>query len=115
PACRAGALDDFRQACHPGRLAAVCAAVTRSPPMTAKDIPSWRLALILAALSMFGPFTIDTIFPAFGVIERDFGISAVAMQQTISVYLVAYALASVFHGPLSDAYGRKPVILVGVG
>ncbi len=63
---------------------------------------------------MFGPFAIDAIFPAFPAIEGEFAVSAVAMQQTISVYLIAYALMSVFHGPLSDAAGRKPVILWGV-
>jgi MFS transporter, DHA1 family, multidrug resistance protein len=73
-----------------------------------------RLALLLGGLAMFGPFAIDTIFPAFPAIEREFAVSAVAMQQSISVYLVAYALMSVFHGPISDARGRKPVILWGV-
>lgn len=63
---------------------------------------------------MFGPFAIDTIFPAFPEIEGEFAVSAAAMQQTISIYLAAYALMSVFHGPLSDARGRKPVILGGV-
>jgi MFS transporter, DHA1 family, multidrug resistance protein len=77
-------------------------------------VPRVRLALLLGGLAMFGPFAIDTIFPAFPAIERDFSIGEVAMQQSISVYLVAYALMSVFHGPLSDARGRKPVILWGV-
>jgi DHA1 family bicyclomycin/chloramphenicol resistance-like MFS transporter len=73
-----------------------------------------RLAPLLAALAMFGPFSIDTIFPAFPAIARELGASPVAMQQTISVYMVAYALMSLFHGPLSDALGRRRVILVGV-
>jgi DHA1 family bicyclomycin/chloramphenicol resistance-like MFS transporter len=73
-----------------------------------------RLALMLGGLAMFGPFAIDTMFPAFPAIGRDFEVSALAMQQTISAYLVAYALMSVFHGPVSDARGRKPVILFGV-
>lgn len=83
-------------------------------PHTRPQVPQLRLALILGGLAMFGPFTIDSIFPAFGVIQRDFAITAAAMQQSISVYLFAYALASVIHGPLSDAYGRKPVLLVGI-
>jgi DHA1 family bicyclomycin/chloramphenicol resistance-like MFS transporter len=83
--------------------------------MTARPTVSRvRLALLLGGLAMFGPFAIDTMFPAFPAIESDFAVSAVAMQQTISVYLVAYALMSLFHGPLSDALGRKPVILCGV-
>jgi len=73
-----------------------------------------RLAPLLAALAMFGPFSIDTIFPAFPAIARDLDASPIAMQQTISVYMIAYALMSLFHGPLSDALGRRRVILTGV-
>jgi DHA1 family bicyclomycin/chloramphenicol resistance-like MFS transporter len=73
-----------------------------------------RLAPLLAALAMFGPFSIDTIFPAFPAISRELGASTIAMQQTISVYMIAYAMMSLFHGPLSDALGRRRVILAGV-
>jgi DHA1 family bicyclomycin/chloramphenicol resistance-like MFS transporter len=71
------------------------------------------LALLIAGLSMVGPFTIDTMFPAFPDMQREFGVDAVAMQQTISVYLLAFAAMSLFHGPISDAVGRKPVIVLG--
>ena len=73
-----------------------------------------RLALVLGGLAMFGPFSIDTIFPAFPRIAADLGASDVAMQQTISVYLLAYAAMSLVHGPLSDALGRRGVILAGL-
>ena len=73
-----------------------------------------RLALLLGGLAMFGPFSIDTIFPGFPQIGADLGADPFRMQQTISVYLVAYALMSVVHGPLSDALGRRPVILGGL-
>ena len=73
-----------------------------------------RLALLLGGLAMFGPFSIDTIFPAFPEIGEQLGANALAMQQTISVYLIAYALMSVVHGPLSDAIGRRKVILGGL-
>jgi MFS transporter, DHA1 family, multidrug resistance protein len=69
---------------------------------------------MLAALAMFGPFSIDTIFPAFPAIARELGATPIAMQQTISVYMIAYALMSLFHGPLSDSLGRRRVILAGV-
>ncbi len=72
------------------------------------------LAPLLAGLSMFGPFSIDTIFPAFPAIAVQLHASPVAMQQTISAYLVPYALMSLLHGPLSDALGRRRVILGGV-
>ena len=76
--------------------------------------PRRGLVLILAALSMIGPFTVDTIFPAFPAIEADFATDPVAMQQTISVYLLTLGVMSLLHGPLSDAMGRKPVIVVGL-
>jgi MFS transporter, DHA1 family, multidrug resistance protein len=69
--------------------------------------------LVLAALTMVGPFTIDAIFPAFEVMTHELAVDKVAMQQTVSVYLVAFAVASLFHGSLSDALGRRPVIVTG--
>ena len=77
-------------------------------------VPRTRLLILLASLSMIGPFAIDTVFPAFPAMGEDLGVGKLAMQQTLSTYLVAYAAMSLFHGPLSDAYGRKRVILAGV-
>ena len=79
------------------------------PPM-----PYLQLAALLAALATVGPFSIDTMFPAFPQIGEQFAVDKVAMQQTISAYLFAYALMSLVHGPLSDAVGRKRVILGGL-
>ncbi|MBP6596187.1 MAG: multidrug effflux MFS transporter [Arenimonas sp.] len=78
------------------------------------NISRARLAFILGGLAMFGPFSIDTVFPAFPVMARDLGVGKVAMQQTISVYLIGYAAMSLFHGPISDAIGRKKVLLAGI-
>jgi DHA1 family bicyclomycin/chloramphenicol resistance-like MFS transporter len=77
-------------------------------------LPFRRLALLLGGLAMFGPFAIDTMFPAFPAMGAQLGADKLAMQQTISVYLAAYALASLLHGPLSDALGRRRVILGGL-
>lgn len=71
--------------------------------------------LIIAGLSMLGPFTVDTIFPGFAAIQRDFGVGPEATQQLVSAYLLAFAAMSAFHGPLSDALGRRPVIMGGLG
>src|SRR6188472_530606 len=69
---------------------------------------------LLAALAMFGPFTIDSFFPAFAEVANDLHANAWQMQQTISAYLLGYALMSFVHGPTSDAHGRRIVILFGV-
>jgi DHA1 family bicyclomycin/chloramphenicol resistance-like MFS transporter len=79
-------------------------------------VPSrFALAGLLAALAMFGPFCIDAIFPAFPAIATQFQATPVAMQQTISVYIGAYAVLSLLLGAMSDAWGRRIVILGGVG
>lgn len=75
------------------------------------NLTARRLAPLLAALAMIGPFSIDTFFPAFRVMETHFAVTPAAMQQTISVYLAVYAVMALFHGPLSDAYGRRRVII----
>lgn len=72
------------------------------------------LIAIIASLSMIGPFAIDTFFPAFPAIGKEFGASPFQLQQTLSLYLVAYAVMSLWHGGLSDALGRKPVIVVSL-
>jgi DHA1 family bicyclomycin/chloramphenicol resistance-like MFS transporter len=63
---------------------------------------------------MLGPFSIDTPFPAFPEMERDLDVTSDQMQLVVSAYLVAFAVMSPFHGPLSDALGRRPVIIGGV-
>lgn len=73
-----------------------------------------RLAALLAALAMLGSFCIDAIFPAFPAIATEFHASALAIQQTISVYLAAYAALSLVLGAFSDAWGRRRVIVGGV-
>ena len=72
------------------------------------------LPWLLAALSMIGPFSIDAVFPAFPLIGARFAIDNTALQQLISVYLITYASMSLFHGAISDAIGRKPVIATGM-
>ena len=74
----------------------------------------WTLALLLACLGMLGPFAIDTYLPAFSGIAATLGATPVQMQQTLSSYLLGFALMNLFHGALSDSLGRKPVVLAGV-
>ena len=72
------------------------------------------LPWLLAALSMIGPFSIDAVFPAFPLVGARFQVDDTALQQLISVYLVTYAAMSLFHGAISDAIGRKPVMVTGL-
>ena len=76
--------------------------------------PSWALAVLLACLGMLGPFSIDTYLPAFTGIAKAIGATPVEMQQTLSAYLFGFALMNLFHGSLSDSFGRRPVVLCGL-
>ncbi len=76
--------------------------------------PRWTLAVLLAVLGMLGPFSIDTYIPAFGAIAKSLSATPVQMQQTLSAYLFGYAFMNLFHGALSDSFGRRPVILWGL-
>jgi len=77
--------------------------------------PRWKLAVLLATLGMIGPFSIDTYLPAFSGIAESIGASPVEMQQTLSAYLFGFAFMNLFHGALSDSFGRRPVVLTGIG
>lgn len=82
--------------------------------MTARanaPLRSWLLAALLASLSMLAPFAIDAYLPAFPAIAREFAVSPIAVQQTLSSYLFAYAFMMLWHGALSDALGRRPNVL----
>ena len=76
--------------------------------------PRWALAVLLACLGMLGPFSIDTYLPAFTGIADAIGATPVEMQQTLSAYLFGFAVMNLFHGALSDSFGRRPVVLCGL-
>ncbi|MBQ0958178.1 multidrug effflux MFS transporter [Ideonella sp. 4Y11] len=76
--------------------------------------PRWLLAALLAGLGMLGPFSIDTYLPAFTGIAQSLGATPVQMQQTLSAYLLGFALMNLFHGALADSFGRRPVVLAGL-
>lgn len=77
--------------------------------------PRWSLAALLACLGMLGPFSIDTYLPAFTGIARSLDATPLQMQQTLSSYLFGFAVMNLFHGALADSFGRRPVVLWGVG
>jgi len=77
-------------------------------------LPQWAFAVLLAVLGMLGPFSIDTYLPAFAGIAASLGATPLQMQQTLSAYLFGFAFMALFHGAISDSFGRRPVVLWGL-
>lgn len=61
-------------------------------------------------MTMIGPFTIDSYLPSFPDIEAEFNISRALLSQSLSSYLLAFAIATLILGPLADRLGRRQVI-----
>ncbi|PPD12447.1 multidrug effflux MFS transporter [Methylophilus sp.] len=72
------------------------------------------LVLVLAALAALAPFAIDTYLPAFHVMAAEFGTDELAIQQSLTFYLLPYAVMTLCHGAISDAIGRITTIKWGL-
>ena len=79
------------------------------PPVTRK------LVIVLGTLSAFGPLSIDLYLPGLPSLADDLGASASAAQLTLTACLIGLAVGQLVIGPLSDAYGRRDPLLLGVG
>ena len=64
---------------------------------------------------MLGPFSIDTYLPAFPAIGANLNATPIQVQQTLTAYMVMFAFMILWHGSISDALGRRKVILAGLG
>lgn len=79
-----------------------------------RGAPTLAVTLLLASLSMISPLSIDTFLPSFPAIAAEYDISSWQVQQIITAYLLPFAAFSLVHGPLSDALGRRQVVIGGL-
>jgi MFS transporter, DHA1 family, multidrug resistance protein len=70
--------------------------------------------VLLGAQSMVSSLAVDMSLPALPTLAAAFGTSAARAQLTIGLYLLGYALGQLFYGPLSDRFGRRPMLLIGM-
>lgn len=70
--------------------------------------------MLLAATSALGPAAMQILLPALPVIKDTFQVSNDVAQLTLSLSMFAIALGTLVYGPLSDKYGRKPIMLIGL-
>lgn len=68
----------------------------------------------LGGLSVLGFLATDMYLPAFAAIQQDLNTSAASVSASLSLFLAGFALGQLFWGPLSDRYGRKPILLAGL-
>jgi DHA1 family bicyclomycin/chloramphenicol resistance-like MFS transporter len=75
---------------------------------------TFGLTLLLAMLTALGPLSMDMYLPSLPDIAHVLGAPVVRTQLTISSYLIGFAVGQMIYGPLSDRYGRRPVLLAAV-
>ncbi len=68
----------------------------------------------LAGLSVLGFLATDMYLPAFSAIQQDLQTSPAIVSATLSLFLAGFAVAQLVWGPLSDRYGRRPILLCGL-
>ena len=73
-----------------------------------------RLALLLAAFSALGPFTVDMYLSSLPDIMDDFGTTASMVQASLTASLLGLGLGQMIMGPVSDSYGRRSPLLIAM-
>jgi DHA1 family bicyclomycin/chloramphenicol resistance-like MFS transporter len=83
-------------------------------PAPALRIPERRPpVLALIAISALSPFAINSVVPSIPAIGAAFGAEYGRVQLVLSAFLASIAISQIFIGPISDRFGRRPVLLVG--
>lgn len=77
------------------------------------DTRSAAMTFLLAAMTAIGPATMDIYLASLPHIGTALDASVLQVQLTLSLYLVGFAIGQIFYGPLSDALGRRPLLLAG--
>jgi DHA1 family bicyclomycin/chloramphenicol resistance-like MFS transporter len=88
------------------------------PPLAAKDdsgVTSRIMLLLLVAMTGVAPISLYLLVPALPQLATTFGRDISIVQMTVSLYMVGIACSQIIMGPLSDRFGRRPVLLAGLG
>jgi len=72
------------------------------------------MIVLLAAASALGPIAMQIMLPAIPVVRQTFAVSTGTAQLTLSLSILSIAVATLIYGPLSDRFGRRPVMLTGL-
>jgi DHA1 family bicyclomycin/chloramphenicol resistance-like MFS transporter len=94
--------------------AKILAAKTLHDHPRAEEATPWGLLLLLMAMTAIGPTTLNVVVPALPEMANRLASDVATVQLTVSVYLLALAAGQLLMGPLSDRFGRRPVVLAGL-
>ena len=81
-----------------------------SPITTPQGPPLWLLVMI----TFSGTLAMHMFVPALPIVAQDLGASTAATQGTVSLYIAGLAAGQLIYGPLSDYYGRRPILMIGL-
>lgn len=96
-------MSAFRKSC--------CMSVSASPVSGERSLLFYA---VLVAMSTTGPLAMNIFVPSIPGLMREFSATSGTVQLTLTVYLAGIAVSQLFYGPLSDRYGRRPAILIGL-
>jgi len=80
----------------------------------ARQATPWGLLILLMAVTAIGPTSLNILVPAVPQLSRDLGADIATLQLTVSLFLIGLGGAQLVMGPLSDRFGRRPVLLAGL-
>ena len=69
---------------------------------------------LLVALGSFGPLTMSIYSPVMPSVEHGLNASTGSVKLTLTTFMLGFAIGQLFYGPLSDRYGRRPVLIGGL-
>ena len=69
---------------------------------------------LVAAITALGALTMSMYTPSMPAIAHALGAAPGMVQATLSIYLIGFAVGQLFYGPLSDRFGRRPVLMLGL-
>ncbi|MGH6982945.1 MAG: Bcr/CflA family multidrug efflux MFS transporter [Stellaceae bacterium] len=72
------------------------------------------LVVLLGAMTALTALAIDMSLPALPALSAEFAATPERVQLTLSLFIIGYAIGQLFHGPLSDRFGRKPILIAGL-
>lgn len=101
----------YRGAAARASVAGTALTLFTTPPFGHRAAP---YPVLLVAMTVWGTLPMHMFLPALPAVAKDLAVSAAAVQMTVTVYVAGLAVGQLIHGPLSDRFGRRPVVLWGL-